>query len=159
MPKDQLPENMQKYENYKEQFKRLNKAIDNCFYLEAMFIAYAIMEDRTESILRRAGQWDAYIKSRKGYDPTIDSKIRYIKKRAEQKKTLLNKYFSDYLLDDILLWKDERNRMIHALMKQSLSTEELMELALRGKELARTLTNRTGNYRRALERQQQKGQS
>lgn len=159
MTKEQLPENMQKYENYKEQFKRLNKAIDNCFYLEAMFIAYAILEDRTESILRRAGQWDAYIKRRKGHDSTIDSKIRYINKRAEQKKTLLNKYFSDSLLDDILLWKEERNRMIHALMKQSLTTEELSDLALQGKGLARTLTNRTGNYRRALERQQQKGQS
>ena len=152
MSKEQLPENMQKYENYKEQFKRLNKAIDNRFYLEAMFIAYAIMEDRTESILRRAGQWDAYIKSRKGHDPTIDSKIRHIKKRAEQKKTLLNKYFSDSLLDDILRWKEERNRMIHALMKQSLTTEELSDLALQGKDYARTLTNRTGNYRRALER-------
>ena len=43
-------QNTQKYENYREQFKRLNKAMNSNFNLEAMFISYAIMEDRTESI-------------------------------------------------------------------------------------------------------------
>ena len=57
---EQAIDNQQKYENYTEQFRRLNKALANGFNLEAMFIAYAIMEDRTESILRHAGYWDAY---------------------------------------------------------------------------------------------------
>ena len=39
--------NIQKYENYKEQMKRLDRALTNGFNLEAMFIEYAIMEDRT----------------------------------------------------------------------------------------------------------------
>ena len=51
-------ENRLKYENYREQFKRLNNALHNGFNLEAMFIEYAIMEDRTESILRHTGKWD-----------------------------------------------------------------------------------------------------
>ena len=147
------PENMQKYENYKEQFKRLNRAMNQCFYLEAMFIAYAIMEDRTESILRHAGKWEAYVKSRKGYNPTIDSKIRYIQKQAEQKGIVLHKYFSDGLLEEVLDWKEERNRMIHALMKQALTTEILESLALQGKNLARTLTNKSGSFNRAMDRQ------
>ena len=151
-----LTDNMQKYENYKEQFKRLNKAIDNCFYLEAMFIAYAIMEDRTESILRRAGQWDAYIKSRKGYDPTIDSKIRYIKKRAEQKKTLLNKYFSDELISEIHSWKNERNPMTHALLNLKLHTEDLADIALRGEALVKIVSSKVSLYNRAIERQKKK---
>ena len=156
MQTEKLPENMQKYENYKEQFKRLNRAMDQCFYLEAMFIAYAILEDRTESILRHAEKWDAYIKSRKGHNATIDSKIRYIQKQAEQRKTLMNKYFSDDLLDLVLIWKEERNRMIHALMKQLLTTEELFELAEQGKMLTRQLTNRAENFSRAVERQKKK---
>ena len=61
-------ENQLKYENYREQFKRLNSALHSGFNLEAMFIEYAIMEDRTESILRHADKWEAYIKSRKGRD-------------------------------------------------------------------------------------------
>ena len=50
-----IEESELKYSNYKEQFKRLNKAISNNYYLEAAFIAYAIMEDRTESILTYEG--------------------------------------------------------------------------------------------------------
>ena len=37
-----MTDNQQKYLNYKEQFKRLNRAIANGFNLEAMFIAYSI---------------------------------------------------------------------------------------------------------------------
>ena len=150
------PENMQKYENYKEQFKRLNKAMNYQFYLEAMFIAYAIIEDRTESIIRHAGRWEQYLKRRKGRGPNIDSKLKYIKNLADQNGSLLNKYFSDDLLDNILEWKDERNRMIHALMKQSLTTEVLESLAVQGKEYARTLANRSGNFSRAIEREERK---
>ena len=144
--------NIQKYKNYKEQFKRLDRAINYGFNLEAMFIAYAIMEDRAESVLRHADKHEAYVKSRKGRQETIDSKIRYIIKLAESKKDLLNKYFADELLDNILIWKEERNRMIHALMKQELTTEELEKLALDGKEYARKFSNKATNYRRAVER-------
>ena len=38
--------NMQKYANYKEQMERLNRAMKEHFFLEAMFIEYAVMEDR-----------------------------------------------------------------------------------------------------------------
>ena len=152
MQTESKSENMQKYENYKEQFKRLNRAMNQCFYLEAMFIAYAIIEDRTESILQHAGKWEAYLKKRNGRDPSINSKIKYIQGQAGLNKTLLNKYFSDNLLTEILEWKDERNRMIHALMKQALTTEILKDLALQGKNLARVLTNRSGSFNRAVDR-------
>ena len=62
------------------------------------------------------------------------------------------RYFSDNLIDEILEWKDERNRLIHALMKQSLTTEDLQTVALKGKDLARKLANMATNYRRAVER-------
>lgn len=153
------PENMQKYENYKEQFKRLNKAMNNRFYLEAIFISYAIMEDRTESILRHAGKWEQCVKRSRNGAPGIHFKINKIKNLADQNVSLLNKYFSDDLLDNILEWKDERNRMIHALMKQSLTTDILESLAVQGKEYARTLANRSGNFSRAIEREERRTKS
>lgn len=149
-------ENRLKYENYREQFKRLNNALHNGFNLEAMFIEYAIMEDRTESILRHTGKWDVYMKSRKGREPNIDSKIRYIQKIAEEKKTLPNKYFSDTLLNDILQWKEDRNRLIHALLKQQLEHGEVGELAAKGKQLADALRTRAGSYNRSADRQKAK---
>ena len=50
--------NMEKYGNYKEQMGRLKKAMDNHFLLEALFIEYAIMEDRCESILRHSNAFN-----------------------------------------------------------------------------------------------------
>ena len=151
-----MTENQLKYENYREQFKRLNSALNYGFNLEAMFIEYAIMEDRTESILRHADKWDAYIKSRKGREPGIDSKIRYIQKLAEQKKTIPNKYFSDDLLERILIWKEDRNRLIHALLKQQLEHNEVTELAAQGKQLVDELRNRANKYNRAVDRRKAK---
>ena len=148
--------NMLKYENYKEQFKRLKRALADGFNLEAIFIEYAIMEDRTESILKHADKWDAYIKKCKGHNPSIESKIDYIKKIAENKKDISHKYFSDGLLDEILVWKEDRNRLIHALLKQQLQHNELHELAAKGNVLVNELRNRSGNYTRAVERRKQK---
>ena len=147
-----IASNMQKYANYKEQFKRLHKALDNGFNLEAIFIEYAIAEDRTESILHHSGYWDAYVKSLKGRKVGIDSKIRYIQKKAECKHDLLHRYFSDELLGDILLWKEERNRLIHALLKQELVSSQIEALAMQGNELVKQLRNKSRNYNRAIDK-------
>lgn len=146
-------DNRQKYENYKEQFRRLNRALANGFNLEAMFIEYAIMEDRTESILRHGGLWEAYLKKRgDGREPTINSKITYMQKRIESGDKLLKKYFGDDLLDQILVWKDERNHLIHALLKQQLAHNEIAVLAVKGNALVKRLRSRSGNYSRAIEK-------
>ena len=96
------------------------------------------------------------MKSRKGREPNIDSKIRYIQKIAEEKKTLQNKYFSDTLQNDILQWKEDRNRLIHALLKQQLEHGEVGELAAKGKQLADALRTRAGSYNRSTDRQKAK---
>lgn len=148
--------NIQKHENYREQFVRLKKALVSEFYLEAIFIEYTIIEDRTESILRHAGKWDSYLKKlRKDNpqkEPTLNSKINYIKSQAESGHKLLKKYFSDSLLDDILVWKEERNRLIHALLKQTLTTEEVSEIAHTGERLTKEIRTRSTNFSRAIER-------
>ena len=149
-------ENQLKYENYREQFKRLSSALNNGFNLEAMFIEYAIMEDRTESILHHAGEWDNYMRSRRGGRATINSKIVYIKKLTAVNNNLLCKYFSDDLLDQILAWKDERNRLIHALLKQQFEHNEISALTIQGKQLVDELRKRTGNYNRAIDRRKVK---
>ena len=125
-------DNAQKHENYREQFNRLKRALASKFYLEAIFIEYTIIEDRTESILRHAGKWEAYLKKRGRYQVTLDSKIAYIQDFAREKKSIAHKYFSDTLMDEILEWKEDRNRLIHALLKQTLTTEEVSKIAHTG---------------------------
>ena len=156
MEETTLSPNMQKYHNYQNQFSRLNKAMKAEFYLEAIFISYAIIEDRTKSILEHGGHWDAYIKSRRGHQVTLDSKIKHIRKVAEAKKSLEHRYLSDETLGNILVWKDQRNVMVHALLNQSVSTEELAELAETGKQLACDLRTMSGNFNRASDRLKKK---
>ena len=145
-------ENIVKYDNYREQFIRLKKALSNGFYLEAIFIEYAIMEDRVESVHRHAGLWEKYLKKCNGRNPSIDSKVKYIQKAAEERKSIQHKYFSDDLLDKLLEWKEERNRLIHVLMKQQLTEKEIYQFAVNGKELTEQLRNRSGNHNRAIDR-------
>ena len=63
----------------------------------------------------------------------------------------MHKYFADDLLEFILKWKDERNRLIHALLKQQLAHNEIYELAVQGNELVKTLRSRSGNYNRTVD--------
>ena len=145
-------DNAQKHKNYREQFNRLKRALVSEFYLEAIFIEYTIIEDRTESILRHAGKWDAYLKKRGRYQVTLDSKITYIQDFAREKRSLAHRYFSDSLFDEIMVWKEERNRLIHALLKQSLTTEDISEIARTGEQLTKEIRTRATNFSRAVER-------
>lgn len=142
--------NMEKYGNYKEQMGRLKKAMDNHFLLEALFIEYAIMEDRCESLLRHSGVFKP-----EKHD-TINKKLNRIAELVRNKKSLIRKYISDESIEEIKAWKDERNRLIHALMKQSLTSEELEQIAAQGQQIVKTLCSKTTSYKRALEREQKR---
>ena len=124
-----------------------------------MFIEYAIMEDRTESILRHADKWDAYVEKQNGRNTTINSKVKYIQKLAAFNNDLLHRYFSDDLLDQVLIWKDERNRLIHALLIQQFEHNEVSTLASQGKQLVDELRKRAGYYNRAIDRRKMKEES
>ena len=144
-------DNMQKYYNYREQMGRLKKALNQKFYLEAIFIEYAIMEDRLESILRHAGKWNP----KPGKYPSIDSKINKVEKIAEEKKSLANRYFKLDFMEDMRTWKETRNKLMHALLKQQLHTEDLQVCAGEGQELVKTLCSKATSFRRAIEKKQQ----
>lgn len=139
--------NFVKYENYKEQNERLKKALNNHFYLEAVFIEYSILEDRLESILRYENNT---IKS-KDY-VSIDKKINKVNTIAREKKGLAKKYFSPEFMESIKEWKEKRNPLIHSLMKRPNSTEEIRAVAEEGYILQKELCRLSQNYKRAVER-------
>ena len=145
---EQIPENMLKYFNYKEQMGRLKKALTHQFYLEAIFIEYAVMEDRTAAILR--------YENNECKSANIGKKLNKIRTISRDKKALPGRYFDDELIDRIFEWKDKRNDLIHALIKQQLTTEELRSLAEEGDNLVKELNRRSQNYKRAVERKNKK---
>lgn len=55
-------------------------------------------------------------------------------------------------IESIHEWKNERNTMIHALLKQSIHTGDLQDIAERGQTLVKTLCSKVSSYNRALER-------
>lgn len=140
----------EKYRNYKEQFDRLNKALKNEFYLEAIFIEYAILEDRTESVLHHAGLWEAYMKGKKMAN--IGTKLTFIKNKAAVKSCTLHPYFNDDLMEQLRLWKNKRNPLIHDLLNQKLGDNDLKDLAIEGSALVRTLRTRATSHNRAADK-------
>lgn len=143
----------QKYETYKIQISRLNKALKAEFYLEAVLIEYAILEDRLESALRHA---DAFVPDKQR---GIQKKIMKLRKLCENKRGLARRYFSEDLLSKVTDWKDRRNPLVHELMVQNADDMRLKEFALEGKELVRTLDSKVACFKRALARETEKGAS
>ena len=146
----ELPENMRKYYNYREQMGRLKKAINMEFYFEAVFIEYAVMEDRLQSVLEKAGV----------YNPekhkNIGKKISRIRELCRDPKHPLHRYITQEMLDLIINWKETRNDLIHRLMKQDMKTEELKDFALQGQEIMKTLCSKVTLYKRYLERSEKR---
>lgn len=141
-------DNMQKYANYKEQFGRLKKALSYKFYLEAIFIEYAIIEDRFESVLRHSGKFNPERHN------SLNAKLKRIEEMQRDKRGLTRKYFSDEIIEEVSVWKEDRNQLIHALMKQSIHTEDLECVALKGQEIAKAISNKTKIYNNALKKLQ-----
>ena len=149
---DALPENMRKYYNYKEQMVRLKKALGAGFYLEAVFIEYAVMEDRLCSFLKIAGVYD----EKKHWN--ITGKLRTLRNLLTKDGQPIGRYLTMEMLDSVTAWKDKRNPLTHALMKQELSTEILAELSGEGEEIIRWLNSKATSYRRYTERQADKNE-
>lgn len=138
--------NEQKHINYTEQMGRLKKALKYEFYIEAIAIEYAVMEDRLESILRHEGVFNP---EKHGSLARKLSRVRELRRRD---KSLENKYLSEEFLDSIDAWKEKRNVFIHALLKQKLNTEDIKSVADQGNDIVKKLTSIATSIRRKLEK-------
>ena len=143
-------DNMQKYANYKEQRGRLKRALKEQYYLEAIAIEYAIIEDRIESVLRHSGVF------RPDKHNMLNKKLNKLSEMQRNKKGLVRRYFSEELIGQIHDWKNERNPMTHALLNLKLHTEDLADIAQRGEKLVKAVSNKTSLYNKALANQQEK---
>lgn len=139
-------DNEQKHINYTEQMGRLKKALKYEFYIEAIAIEYAVMEDRLESILRHEGVFNP---EKHG---SLARKLSRVRELRRRNKSLENKYLSEEFLDSIDTWKEKRNVFIHALLKQKLNTEDIKSVADQGNDIVKKLTTVATSIRRKLEK-------
>ena len=132
--------NMEKYEIYKQLSSDLTKAMKQGFYYEAIFIEYAILEDRLASVLKYAG---VPTTKKKGGNKSIAEKIDDIRKKKEFSSKFVRDCLSFELLDSITVWKDKRNRLIHELANIPYDAEAVREVAEEGYEIVKVVKNKS----------------
>ncbi len=139
-------DNSVKYLNYKEQMGRLKKAMGYGFYLEAIAIEYAIIEDRMESILRHSNKYNPEKHN------TLNKKLNRVSEIQRNKTSVLRKYLTEEMIADIHTWKNDRNPIVHSLVKLELHTEDLKSIAEKGRDLTKMLCSKVTSYNRALDK-------
>ena len=108
----------------------------NELYYEAIFIEYAIMEERTESLLKHAGvKYDEKTK--------ISQKLNKIKSNPKFENKYCKKHIPNDFVDELYKWKMERDRLIHALVKYTYDYDDLRNIALSGEVLSKKLASKS----------------
>lgn len=139
----------EKQNQYAILMSKLKKATYNEFYYEAIFIEYAILEDRTESILRHA---NINYKNNKGYSLKLSEKLNKIKSRKEFQDKYIQKHITQDLITKIVEWKNERDKLIHCLVKNSFDLESLKNIALDGECLVKRFASKSQLVNKYLEK-------
>lgn len=127
--------NYEKNLKYRSLHEMLSKALKSEFYYEAIFIEYAIIEDRTSSLLRHANITIV--------EPTLNNKIKTLKFNHVFKDEYIKKHLSFELLDSVRKWKNKRNTIIHDLINLSYSNEDVKKIALEGQEVVKKLSSKS----------------
>ena len=144
-----MDKDIEKYEAYKAMKMNLNKAMKSGFYYQAIFIEYAIIEDRCLSLLKHAGV--KYLDS-KGHEISLKEKLRKIKGNPAFLTDYVRKRITPELIDEIETWKTDRNQLVHALAKIPYNNASIREVAERGQTLINTLDNKVRSANRFFDK-------
>lgn len=145
--------NMEKCEVYKSMNESLTKAMRSGFYYQAIFIEYAIIEDRCASVLKYAG-----IKhlDKKGRDISISQKLKEMRNNAVFQVPYVRQRITLELLDEITVWKNKRDDLIHHLAETPYDHESIRETAITGQELVKKLSSKVRSMNAYHEKQRMK---
>jgi hypothetical protein len=145
--------NMEKYQVYKTMNANLSKAMRSEFYYQAIFIEYAIIEDRCSSVLRHAGV--PYL-NKNGQDISISQKLRQMRENPAFHIPYVRQRISLELIGDLYTWKKERDALIHHMAKIPYDHESIKATAIAGQELVKMLSNKVRSVNAYYEKQNSK---
>lgn len=128
-------EKKEKNKVYISLMSKLKKALENEFYYEAIFIEYAILEDRTESILRHANNYKE--------NEELSKKLARIANTKILNNDYCEKHLSKTLISEIFTWKNKRNKLIHDLVKSEYYNVNVKKIAEDGYKIVNTLNNKS----------------
>ena len=127
--------NEEKHDVYVKLKTRLKKALASGFWLEACMIEYAIIEDRTASILFHAGITE------KGWEKKLSNKLNSIEHQIGKGHPIISKKVSIDNIHAIREWKELRNDAVHRACITKYDEEAFCALAEDGKLLMDRLSN------------------
>ena len=134
-------------------FEKTELAIDNTFYLEAIFREYAAIEGRLEIILGLFGApCNKNLSSNIRKEIAISHRIKCIKKIYNDNEELGNTKIDIAFLDELNEWIKNRNTITHGFYKNVIKYNERSkknrDLAKQGLSLAKKLYNEAKRLRR-----------
>jgi len=132
-------DNMEKYQIYRAMTENLKRAMKAEFYYEAIFIEYAILEDRCASALIHAG---VKCHDKDGKEIKLSAKLNKLHDHSAFIVPYVRKRITLELLDRVTEWKRKRDALIHALAKTPYEPDALKEIAEEGQLIARELGNK-----------------
>ncbi len=133
---------MTKYETYRSMFNDLNKSMRDGFYYQAVFLEYAVLEDRLTSVLKHA---NVKYMNKKGREINISDKISRISKSPELSSCFVQSRLTPELLEDLTKWLKKRNDLVHNLAKLPYNNEQVKLTAEEGYEICKIIKNRSGS--------------
>ncbi len=148
--------NMEKFKAYAFAFSRINQALDKAFPLEAIAMEESIISDRLRAYCEANDQPTEDKQGRSyGFRKLINTSQNLSKDSCPE----LHK-----VLDSVDNWREERNKLIHKVVKTERSGEapeishrdfipQAMEIAKTGKDLARTICNISNKLKHEAEKQ------
>lgn len=143
-----MSKNIEKYEIYKIMKVQLKKSLTSGFYYQAIFIEYAILEDRANSVLRHA---HLNTENNKGEDLSISRKLNKLKSCKPFSDSSIRKKLPIEFIEEITAWKKQRDDLIHTLAKIKYDDESVRETALCGKELIDKFDNTVKRLNKILD--------
>lgn len=128
--------------------KQIDNALDNGYYVEAMSLVYALMEERTYSLMdklnihyNRGDKLYQCLTYLKDHLTNHDLTIVPLKKTLPEVYTCLeNELINSQLVDNIQVWRDQRNKVIHDLAKQDIEYSSIQAIAQNGRDYFRQYT-------------------
>lgn len=132
--------NLEKRDKYAQLMKKLEDATNNEYYYEAIFIEYAIFEERTRAMFEHA---QVSYKNKNDKEYSIDKKLRTIKTNKYFQDEYIKKHITEELIDKIIEWKNQRNNLMHDIIKSNYDNEEVKNLSLQGECLAKKINSKS----------------
>lgn len=137
---------MQKRDTYAVLKANLKKALNQHFWFEACMIEYAIIEDRTSSILLHA----RIVKN--PYEKKLSNKLSSIEHQIGKRHPIISKKVDPQLISEIKEWKDTRNEAVHRACIHVYDETEMEQIAEQGNELVRRISNDSQKVKKLSEK-------